>query len=136
VSKLRFFDFLILLLTGGLTVFCALRVYGKNPAEPKFVIKNDREEWVYSLNSAVTVDIPGPLGNTVVELGDRRARVISSPCSNQTCVASGSIHRRGQWIACLPNGIFVGVEGAGNPPGPGNSPGADGEGTAVDAASW
>ncbi|MDR1307091.1 MAG: NusG domain II-containing protein [Treponema sp.] len=135
MSKLRFFDFLILLLTGALTVFCAVRVYGKNSAEPRFVIKNDGAEWVYSLNSAVTVDIPGPLGNTVVELRDRRARVISSPCINQTCIASGSIHRRGQWIACLPNGIFVSVEG-GNPPGPGNSPGADGEGTAVDAASW
>ncbi|MDR2663554.1 MAG: NusG domain II-containing protein [Treponema sp.] len=136
MSKLRFFDFFILFLTGALTVFCAVRVYGKNSAETKLVIKNDGEEWVYSLDRAVTVDIPGPLGNTVVELRDRRARVVSSPCVNQTCIASGSIHRRGQWIACLPNGIFVSVEGAENSGAPGNSPPADGEGTAVDAASW
>jgi hypothetical protein len=134
VSKLRCFDFFILFLAAALTVWCAVRVYGKNSAETKFVIKNAGEEWIYSLDRAVTVDIPGPLGNTVVELRDRRARVVSSPCINQTCIASGSIHRRGQWLACLPNGIFVSVEGAENP-GPGNSP-ADAEGTNIDAATW
>jgi hypothetical protein len=136
VFKLRFFDFCILVLSAAVTVFCAVRVYGKSSAETKLVIKNGEGEWVYSLDRAVTVDIPGPLGNTVVEVQDRRARVISSPCVNQTCIASGAVHRRGQWIACLPNRIFVSVEGAESSAGADNSPQEDAEGKDVDAASW
>jgi hypothetical protein len=71
----------------------------------------------------------------VIEIGDGRARVLASPCTNQTCVASGTIHSRGQWIACLPNGIFVSVESAGSGPGAQDAAGERGS-TELDGAVW
>jgi hypothetical protein len=61
----------------------------------------------------------------VVEIRGGRARIVSSPCVNQTCVAAGAVHSPGQWTACLPNRVMVSISGS-------NS---EAEG-AVDAASW
>jgi len=110
---MRLPDFFVLLLTAGITVFCAAGVYGKSGSALRLIIQGKKGSWVYPINQTIRAEIPGLLGNTVVELKEGRACVVSSPCANQTCVGSGAIHRRGQWIACLPNGIFVRVEATG-----------------------
>ena len=110
ILSLRFFDFIILLLTVGITVFYTVKIYGKNEAALYIVIQGKNENWVYPVNQTVMADVPGSLGLTTVEVKDGKARVISSPCANQTCVTSGSVWRRGQWVACLPNAVFVRIE--------------------------
>ncbi|MFA6505053.1 MAG: NusG domain II-containing protein, partial [Treponemataceae bacterium] len=62
--------------------------------------------------SEETLRVKGEIGETVVHIHDGKASVESSPCSNQTCVAAGSIDSNGQWVACLPNGVFVRIEGS------------------------
>ena len=52
-----------------------------------------------------------------------KAAIVASPCSGQTCVAAGALHKNGQWTACLPNRVFILIEGA------------EGE-DAIDAVSW
>ncbi|MDR1104879.1 MAG: NusG domain II-containing protein, partial [Treponema sp.] len=81
--------------------------------------------WVFPLAAAERLAVPGPLGETMVEIRDGRARIVSSPCMNQICVAAGAVHTPGQWTACLPNRVMVSISGSGRE--------ADGE---VDAASW
>jgi len=108
----RIQDLVVLLLAAIITVLCAAGVYGKSGSALRLIIQGKKESWIYPINQTVRAEIPGLLGNTVVELKDGRACVVSSPCANQICVGSGAIHRRGQWIACLPNGIFVRVEAA------------------------
>jgi hypothetical protein len=110
---LRFPDFVVLLITVGITAFCAVSIYGKSGNALRFIIHGNNQSWIYPIKETTTKDIPGFLGNTVVELKDGRARVVSSPCANKTCVSSGAIHNKGQWVACLPNGVFVRVEAAG-----------------------
>ena len=108
--KLRFLDFVVVILALGITVFYTVKIYGSNNTSLQLVIQGKSGSWVYPINQTVHVDIPGPLGNTTVVLKDGKAQVISSPCANQTCVTSGIVHRRGQWAACLPNAVFVRVE--------------------------
>ena len=80
--------------------------------EPRVVIADSiGEEWIYPLEADREIKIRGPLGITTVHIHDRRVAIESSPCPNQTCVAAGSIDRPGQWVACLPNQVFVRVEG-------------------------
>jgi hypothetical protein len=89
------------------------------------VVTGDEGIWVYPAETggqARLVSVQGPLGDTVLEIKGGQARVISSPCLNQTCVAAGAIHRRGAFIACLPNRVMVSVEG--------------GEDEDLDASSW
>ena len=143
--RLRFLDFVVLFLTVAITVFCTVKIYGKNEAALHIVIQGKNESWVYPVNQSVQVDVPGPLGHTTVELKDGKTRVISSPCTNQTCVTSGTVQRRGQWVACLPNAVFVRIESANrkykNHAEPAYSTESDyykrsGEGASLDAVVW
>jgi hypothetical protein len=119
---LRPFDFAVIGLSLVLVVFSGLRVYGKAPAGRRVLIRGADRSWVFPADAEERVAVPGPLGDTVVEVRRGRARVLSSPCDNQTCVAAGHIDARGQWTACLPNRVFVVIEGTGDAP--------------VDAAAW
>jgi hypothetical protein len=51
------------------------------------------------------------LGDTLVEIRGKAVFIEASPCRNKTCIAAGSIDKPGQWLACLPNEVFVSIEG-------------------------
>jgi hypothetical protein len=120
------FDFVILGFSLALTVFSGLLLYPASRSAARVLIQGADRSWVFPADAEERVSVPGPLGDTVVEIRGGRARVFSSPCDNQTCVAAGHIHRQGQWVACLPNQVFVAIEG--NREGDQDAP--------VDAAAW
>jgi hypothetical protein len=110
------FDFVAVALAVGVTVLSAVLVYGGAGSHMFVKIRGGNaatETWLFPLDSmtAQSINIPGPLGDTVIEVKNNEARVVSSPCDNQTCVAVGAIHRQGQWVACLPNQILLSIEG-------------------------
>jgi hypothetical protein len=81
-------------------------------AERKIVrIQGAGDEWVYPLDAEVEVDVPGPLGLTHVNISEGSVWVSESPCTEKICIATGAVSRAGAWIACLPNRVFVQVEG-------------------------
>jgi hypothetical protein len=108
---LRPFDYGAIALALAITVLVSFSVYGGSSDE--VLITGNGGRWIFPLNAAETVTVEGPLGDTVVELRDGSARVLASPCTNQICVAAGTIRSHGQWIACLPNQVLVSVT-AGN----------------------
>ncbi|MDR2630761.1 MAG: NusG domain II-containing protein [Spirochaetaceae bacterium] len=127
-------DVIIIVLALGVSAFSAVWVYaglalraGPNrhagPDRQEVVIQGPEGNWVFPLDAEEIIPIAGPLGTTEVELRGGRVRVRSSPCTNQICVAAGTIHGHGQWIACLPNKVLIRVEAK-----------ADDE--ELDAAAW
>jgi hypothetical protein len=82
-------------------------VYAGAEGRGEVNLKGENGEWVFPLDAAETMVVSGPLGDTVVEIQSGRARIVSSPCMNQTCVSSGAVHAPGQWAACLPNRVMV-----------------------------
>ena len=65
-------------------------------------VEADGVEYAYSLSDDGIHSFTGPLGVTEIEIRDGRARVVSSPCPNGTCVRSG-------WsgtLCCLPNRVI------------------------------
>lgn len=110
--KLKALDIPAVALASAVALFSALFVYGAGEGETRVIIESGGKTWVYPLDAEETVKVPGELGTTVVRIHDGKAAVESSPCDNQTCVAAGSIDANGQWIACLPNGVFVRIEGS------------------------
>jgi hypothetical protein len=114
--KFRFIDAAIFVFVSTVTVICALKVYGGSREGVRLHIQGTGGSWVYPMDRTERVEIPGPLGRTIVELSGGTARVLSSPCTNKTCIAAGTIHRRGQWIACLPNGVSLTIEGENTEP--------------------
>jgi hypothetical protein len=106
------FDFLIVGAAFLFTVYCALAVYAGPRGGERALIRGEEGRWVFPLDAEETVEVAGPLGITVVEIREARVRVLSSPCANQTCVAAGHVDAGGQWVACLPNMVFVMIESA------------------------
>jgi len=116
-------DIPVIVIGAILTASVAFAVYSGNAASSQVIIRGQDKTWIFPLDAEETVSVTGPIGVTVVEIHGSRAAIVSSPCDGQTCVATGGLGRNGQWAACLPNGVFLLVEGA---------KGQD----AVDAAVW
>lgn len=57
------------------------------------------------------IDVPGPLGTTVVAVDKRRVRVVSDPGPRQYCVRQGWLARPGEIAICAPNQVSVQVQG-------------------------
>jgi hypothetical protein len=119
------FDLAVLALLSLLSLLSLVPAYGKGAGRPLALVRGGNRSWVFPLAAAERLAVPGPLGETVVEIRDGLARIISSPCTNQSCVAAGVIHSPGQWTACLPNRVMVSISGSDRE--------TDG---AVDASSW
>jgi len=114
VLRVKLPDIFIILLAAGVTFFSVFDAYIKPQGQVEVLIRGQGGEWFFPLNAEETVIVAGPLGNTVVKIHDNRAWVESSPCENQTCVASGFVSRQGQWAACLPNNVLLMMQGKGD----------------------
>jgi hypothetical protein len=104
-------DLVVILMALALTGFSAFVVYVKAGNTARVLINGSGREWVFPLDTNETVAVPGPLGDTIVRIQDNQAWVESSPCTNQVCVAAGHVHQQGEWVACLPNNVFLMIEG-------------------------
>jgi hypothetical protein len=60
-----------------------------------------------SLNENIAVSVPGPLGDSVVQIEDGTVVMLSSPCPNKVCIHTGKIKYSGESIICIPNKVFV-----------------------------
>lgn len=71
------------------------------------VVEADGIEYAYSLQEDGIYSFTGALGTTEIEINGGRARIISSPCPNGTCI-------RQSWsktLCCLPNRVIATVGG-------------------------
>ncbi|MGH8495722.1 MAG: NusG domain II-containing protein [Gammaproteobacteria bacterium] len=67
----------------------------------------------FALTGERSVEVPGRLGPSVLEIEPGRIRFAASPCRRKICVHAGWQHAGGATVACLPNGLsleIVGVE--------------------------
>ncbi|HPE90175.1 MAG TPA: NusG domain II-containing protein [Spirochaetales bacterium] len=108
--KVRWLDALIVALSAALFVCLAVSVYG-GPPSSVLVITSGGDEWIYQLSQDRVIEVPGLIGVSIVGIHDGEAHIDDSPCANRTCVASQPIRRPGEWAACLPNGVFIRIEG-------------------------
>lgn len=106
-------DLLVLAAAAALFVAVSLLVLGPSRGGRAMVRIRWRDgEAVYPLDEDRTVEVPGPLGVSVIEIRDRIARFVSSPCPNGLCQA-GSAGEKGGTLVCMPNLVSVRVEGGG-----------------------
>jgi hypothetical protein len=123
--KIKPFDIIIIVIALALTFFSAFALYSPGTSRVEFLIEAPERNWTYPSDAETLVEVTGAIGISVAEIRSGAIRIISSPCANQTCVAAGSISQNGEWIACLPNQVFIHAEGKE----------ADDE-NAIDGATW
>ncbi|HDQ14404.1 MAG TPA: NusG domain II-containing protein [Sediminispirochaeta sp.] len=121
--RLKPLDYISILFSMAVTVSLAVYVYGGEQDNLRVRIKTPAEDYVYSLDTDRKIEVEGPLGTTVVRIRDGKAAIVDSPCPNKLCVQAGEQEKHGDWSACMPNKIFLQIEGGSS----------DGE---VDAATY
>jgi hypothetical protein len=117
-------DIVIILIAIGITGLSIFAAYVKPKNTVRVLIRGPSEQWIFPLDADETVSVKGPLGKTVVRIRENEVWVESSPCDNQTCVATGHVRLLGRWAACLPNNVFFIIEGSDDPE------------NAVDGTAW
>lgn len=110
------FDSLIAVLFAVVLAFSIKNVMGlrKASSQTMVMIETPGDKYIYSLNKNREVAIPGVLGETLVKIEDGAAFVVDSPCANKICVQAGHLSQNGQWASCLPNAVFVKIQGQDN----------------------
>jgi hypothetical protein len=109
--KLKPFDFLAVLISLLVIGAFSLAAYGGRSTARDVVIEASGERWIYPLDVDRRERVAGPLGETIVTIRGGKAAVEDSPCPDKLCVHMPAISEPGQWIACLPNRVFVRVRG-------------------------
>ena len=111
--RIRALDIAIFLLALLIIGLISLRTYARGRNTPEIMITGAHQEtekqWIYPLDSETTLRVAGPLGETEVVITDGAVQVISSPCPEKICIKTGRISKPGQWIACLPNRVFISI---------------------------
>ena len=57
------------------------------------------------------IEVPGPLGISIVNIHQRKARIASDPSPRQYCVRQGWLQQAGEIALCLPNQVSLELVG-------------------------
>lgn len=97
----------LLILGLGLALVAALWLRQSDSQEGRVVVRLDGRVFAdASLRLNRTIAVPGPLGESRVEIRDGRVRVAADPSPRQLCVKQGWIPPGGAAV-CLPNRVAV-----------------------------
>jgi len=51
--------------------------------------------------------VHGAVGEMLLQMANRRIRILRSTCPNQVCVRQGAVSRPGEMLVCVPNRVVV-----------------------------
>ena len=111
---LRLLDVAALLCSLGIAGAITRWVLGSRSGRAVIRVTAANATWLLRPEEDQVLDVTGPLGSNRIVVRGGEVFVESAPCANQICVKTGTASRPGQWIACLPNRVFVAVEGGGD----------------------
>ncbi len=112
MKRVRFGDILVLVLSLCIIIYAGFHAYQGGKGALELHIEVDGVHWVYPLDHDRVITVSGPIGPTVIVIEGGYAHVKESPCKAKICIATGEISKPGEWIICLPNKVFITVEGA------------------------
>jgi hypothetical protein len=100
------------LLSGGLAVaLLALGLWSGGQADRAIIRSGGKLFREAPLSRDQRIEVPGPLGTSVIAIEKRRARIVSDPSPRQYCVRQGWLQHAGEVALCLPNEVSVELTG-------------------------
>lgn len=104
-------DWLTLTLGAMLTIWLGANLWSS--AKPqKALIRSGGQLFAEArLDQAQRIRVPGPLGESIIEIQAGRARVAADPSPRQLCVKQGWLLHVGDAALCLPNQLSVELAG-------------------------
>jgi len=105
-------DWLTLLLGGICVVLLTLNLWSGDLADKAVIRSGGKIFREVPLSRDQQIEVPGPLGVSIVAIEKRRARIVSDPSSRQYCVRQGWLQHAGEIALCLPNQVSVELAGS------------------------
>jgi hypothetical protein len=109
--KVKNLDYASVILSVLVISVFAVFVYSNGNTDPIVKIESGGKVWIYPLDENRELRIKGPLGFTIIQIMDNNAYIVDSPCPDKLCILAGKLDKTGQWAACLPNRVFLAIEG-------------------------
>ena len=107
-------DLVLIILITVVIVCISVIVYGGQGKASVVTNRTETGVKIYPLDRDATVRAEGPLGSTVIKISGGVVRVESSPCRDKLCILKGELEKNGDWTACMPNRVFIKIEGPGD----------------------
>jgi hypothetical protein len=104
-------DGLILLLGALFTVWLAATVWQGGAADKAIIRSGGKIFREVVLTHDIEINVPGPLGTSVIAIHNHQARIASDPSPRQYCVRQGWLKNAGEVAICLPNQVSVELTG-------------------------
>jgi hypothetical protein len=112
LANLKAGDALIFMAGLLFTIFLAAACWRTDAADRVTIRSGGRIFGVVPLSRDQTIDVPGPLGISRVNIHNRQARVALDPGMHQYCVRQGWLKRAGETAICLPNQVSIELGGS------------------------
>ena len=112
LPHLRPGDWLTLLLGGASVVLLALNLWNGGLADKAIIRSGGKIFREVPLSHDQQIEVPGPLGTSVITIQGRKARIASDPSPRQYCVRQGWLQQAGEIALCLPNQVSVELAGS------------------------
>ncbi len=109
---LHFLDFVIFFVFIAIAFFSILKIQKAESQKSFLVVTTQDGEYIYPLEKDRVLSFNGMLGNTIIEISGGKAFFKNSPCPNHLCMRMKAVKNNNDWAACIPNGVFMHVEGA------------------------
>ena len=111
LAQFRPGDWLVLL--AGITlVGFSFPMFWQGGLADKAIIRQEGQIFAeIDLKARKQLEVPGPLGKTLIAVEPGRARVVSDPGPRQYCVKQGWLMRPGEIAICAPNRVSLQITG-------------------------
>lgn len=105
-------DWLTLLLGGVCVALVTLKLWNGEQADKAIIRSGGKIFATVPLARDQQIEVPGPLGISVITIEKRKARITSDPSPRQYCVRQGWLEHSGEIAVCLPNEVSLELTGS------------------------
>jgi hypothetical protein len=105
-------DWLTLLLGGICAALLTIKLWSGDLADKAIIRSGGKIFREVPLSRDQQIEVPGPLGTSIITIEKHRARISSDPSPRQYCVRQGWLQQSGEVAICLPNEVSVELTGS------------------------
>jgi hypothetical protein len=105
-------DWLTLLLGSMCIALITLKLWGGDLADKAIIRSGGKIFREVPLSRDQRIEVPGPLGISIINIKQRKARIASDPSPRQYCVRQGWLQQAGEIALCLPNQVSIELTGS------------------------
>ncbi len=104
-------DWLTLSLSSICVLLLTLKLWSGDLADKAIIRSGGKIFREATLSHDQQIEVPGPLGISVIVIRQRKVRIASDPGPRQYCVRQGWLEQAGEIALCLPNQVSVELVG-------------------------